>query len=81
MAQSKSQSKTFEDFVKQSYIIHGENRYIYDESCWRGSSHKTKITCTICNIVFLQTGNDHLAGNGCVQCANKEKQLHFFPIL
>ena len=31
----------FEDFVKQSYIIHGENRYIYDESCWRGSI-KTK---------------------------------------
>ena len=67
----------FEDFVKQSYIIHGENRYIYDGSCWRGSHHKTKITCPICNIVFLQTGTNHLAGKGCMQCANKTKQLHF----
>lgn len=67
----------FEDFVKQSYIIHGENRYIYDESSWCGSHQNTKITCPICNIVFLQTGTNHLAGKGCIRCANKTKQLHF----
>ena len=26
---------------------------------------------------FLQTGTNHLSGKGCIQCANKTKQLHF----
>lgn len=67
----------FEDFVKQSHIIHGENRYIYDESSWRGSKQKTKITCTVCNTVFLQTGNSHLSGSGCMQCANEAHRFLF----
>lgn len=67
----------FEDFIKQSHIIHGKNRYIYDDSCWNGSQQKTKITCTVCNNVFLQTGTSHLTGRGCPMCANKNQQLPF----
>ena len=51
--------------------VHGD-KYDYSEVEYKGSLDKVKIICSK-HGVFTQTPSDHLSGNGCPKCKNKNK--------
>ncbi len=55
-----------ESFIKNAMKIHGE-RYNYSKVEYKKAIEKVIITCYL-HGDFLQTPNDHLSGNGCLQC-------------
>ena len=59
-------TKTKEDFVKESNIIHN-NKFCYDKSTYINISTKLIITCLL-HGDFLQMPNKHLSGQGCPNC-------------
>lgn len=66
---------TNEEFVKRASLVHN-NKYIYDKTDVdnRDCDGKVIITCPI-HGDFKQDPNNHLAGNGCKECAKiKSKQ-------
>lgn len=60
--------KNIDDFIQQSKEIHGNNRYNYDHAQYKSNKIKVKLGCLDCGIIFEQTPNNHLAGNGCPTC-------------
>ena len=66
---SINQTKTKEDFVKESNLIHNN---IYDYSLVEYVSNKKKVKI-ICGShgIFEQIPNGHLLGNGCSKCGHE----------
>jgi hypothetical protein len=76
-----------EEFINKSLSIHN-NKYNYDLVEYINSKTKVKIFCNVCKNSFFQTPNQHLKGNGCINCYHnklssntetfifKAKQIH-----
>ena len=65
------------DFIEKAIKIHG-NKYDYSEVDYIRCSKKVTIICTK-HGNFEQRPNDHLTGNGCMNCClNKKKTLDEF---
>lgn len=66
----KSRQLPYNDFIIQARAIHGEKYSYYPEkeAEWGGNSNKVKICCLSCQKDFLQTGSNHLKGQGCPVC-------------
>lgn len=63
---------TKEEFIKRAKIVHKE-KYDYSEIEYKNIRTKIKIKCKICNNIFWQKPNTHLAGSGCPICGNKRE--------
>lgn len=57
-------------FIEKAKKIH-DNKYNYDDLNWIDGIHKVSIKCNRCNKIFKQKPHSHLAGQGCINCANK----------
>lgn len=68
-SRTEKQTKTFEDFVKEAEIVHG-NKYSYTEQGYENRVSKVYINCAE-HGEFLQTVNDHIRGAGCPSCRSK----------
>lgn len=66
----------FEDFVRQSNIIHN-NKFIYNKDSYIGISHKVTIVCPI-HGNFEQFGRSHLEGYDCGICSGSKKNTEIF---
>ena len=64
--QNKLETKTTEDFIKESTIIHN-NKYNYSKTIYKGALKKVCIICPE-HGEFWQTANSHLQGCGCKKC-------------
>lgn len=63
------------DVINRFHIIHGD-RYDYSlisESNYIDTKHRVPIKCNTCGIVWYQTPHSHLNGQGCPNCANKNR--------
>ena len=69
---SKIRTSNAEKFIEKACKVHG-NRYDYSKVEY--SNHLSKV-CIVCHEhgEFWQTPNAHLAGQGCIKCAGKEKK-------
>lgn len=69
--------KTIEEFIEESKIKHGKDRYSYDR-CLEYKNNKTKLElyCNECLSYFFTYPNDHLGIKltGCSVCSNKNKK-------
>lgn len=65
---------TLQGFVDKAKEVHG-GRYAYNNSRYINDSTKISINCTVCNKIFSQSPNNHLAGHGCPACAVEESRL------
>ena len=65
---SRTQSKTFDEFLIDARKKHG-HRYEYDGSTYESDKKKLKIACRACGNIFEQRANSHLRGSGCPRCA------------
>ena len=63
-----SQTKTIDQFIKESKIVHGD-KYDYSLVDYKGSFDRVKIICKEHGI-FEQQPSVHLSGHGCKKCAN-----------
>ena len=71
-SERRKQAKTnVKDFVKRANIIHN-NKYDYSKVLYKGATSPITIICPL-HGEFLQRPNNHLNGQGCPLCANKEK--------
>lgn len=77
-SRSKKLIKTLEAFIKEAKKVHGD-KYIYDESEYKGANVKTTIICKI-HGKFEQEPHNHLRGAGCPYCANKNKTTEDFIV-
>ena len=62
------QTKTVEEFIKQSKEKHGEDKYNYDKVIYINDRINVTIHCNFHKIDFEQTPNSHLNGSGCNDC-------------
>jgi len=70
---------TTETFIEKSEKTHGK-KYCYDKVKYVGSRTKVSIICNEfvdgvkvgCGITFSQTPGDHIRGQGCPSCKNKD---------
>ena len=69
--QNKSETRTTEDFIKKSIIIHN-NKYDYSKTKYNGALKKICIICPE-HGEFWQVANSHLQGCGCKKCKGFEK--------
>lgn len=69
------QRKTLEQFITESYNIHGE-KYSYSKSLYVNSKTKVIITCPI-HGDFNQTPMTHIKGTGCSKCRSTKMTLTF----
>lgn len=70
------QNKTTEEFIKEANIIHG-NIYYYSLSEFEKMKNKIKIIC-FKHGIFYQRPSNHLIGQGCPKCDNKNKTTEEF---
>jgi hypothetical protein len=66
LTQNKSETKTTENFIKESTIIHN-NKYDYSKTIYEGALKKVCIICPE-HGEFWQTPTSHLHGCGCKKC-------------
>lgn len=64
---AEKNSKSFDEFVKESAKIH-KNFYTYEEDSYSNTNKKVTITCPT-HGVFQQRAIDHMKGRGCNKCA------------
>jgi hypothetical protein len=64
------------NFIKKANLKHN-NKYNYSLVDYINNKNKVKIICPI-HDVFEQSPNDHLTGNGCSLCGNKNLNKEFF---
>jgi len=62
-------SKTSDEFIEQSRLIHGE-KYIYSKTEYINWNLKVYIICPV-HGEFWQLPNSHLRGGGCPKCAGE----------
>lgn len=60
-------------FIERAELIHSPGHYDYSKVDYHLSNEHVIIRCTICNVDFPQTPNDHLNGKGCDKCGNKRR--------
>ncbi len=58
-------------FIRKAKEKHGE-KYTYDKVSYINYETKVKITCSL-HGDFDQTPNNHIHGQGCIECAGKKK--------
>jgi Zn finger protein HypA/HybF involved in hydrogenase expression len=63
-----------EEFSKKAIEIHGD-KYCYNLVDYINTEEKVKIKCLECDEIFLQRPHNHLAGQGCANCAYKNRSL------
>ena len=75
-AEKQKKYKTIQEFINDAKLIHGE-QYDYSESIYINIDELIKIKCKEHNIIFNQSGYEHLKGSGCPDCgiikASKKK--------
>lgn len=64
---------TTEIFIEKVKLIHGESSFDYRTAFYQSFYKKVLIGCNKCNYLFEITPSNHLAGNGCIRCANRIK--------
>ena len=65
--------KTKDEFIRDARLIHN-NKYDYSLVEIKGNNKtKVKIRCNACGTVFEQRVNNHLNGQGCPECAKKQR--------
>jgi len=75
---SAKHTYTTDEFIDQAISVHG-TRYDYSHSACATNNSKVLIRCIDHNIVFEQTPNKHLLGQGCPTCGRTAKRsLHEF---
>ena len=57
-----------ENFRYKANKIHKIGHYDYSAAVYKGNKIPLKIGCNVHSIIFEQTPNSHLKGNGCKQC-------------
>lgn len=67
--------KTFDDFVRESNIVHN-GFYKYNDNNYINAHTPLKITCPI-HGEFWQTPTNHLSGNGCPKCKGEKLKKIF----
>lgn len=60
---------SIEDFIKKANLIHN-NKYDYSKSIYITAKENINIICSKHDL-FKQTPDNHLSGNGCVECARE----------
>jgi hypothetical protein len=65
--------QTTEDFINKAREKHGD-KYIYSEVEYTISANKVNIICKE-HGVFSQLASNHLAGYGCIACADNAKRI------
>ena len=69
----EAQTKTVKAFIADAKRIHG-NKYDYSFVEIKGNNKtKVKIKCNTCGTVFEQKINNHLNGQGCPECAKRQR--------
>lgn len=58
---------TRDSFIERASRKH-HNKYDYSMACVGKSREKVKIICRCCEIMFMQSAENHLAGYGCPKC-------------
>ena len=71
-----SNKLTQEQFISKAIKVHG-NKYDYSKVVYINSKTKVSIRCTTHDIVFAQTPNNHMNGQGCPMCS-KESMSNLF---
>ena len=71
-ANEESNQKGAQEFKSKGNEIH-ECKYGYDKVVYKNNSTKVPIYCPPCDAYFPQRPCDHLAGQGCPNCAKKIK--------
>ena len=73
--QSKEQSMTFDEFIKEAKNVQGEGRYDYSKVDFINGTTKILIICHNHDepFEFLQIPREHLQGKGCPKCAGTLK--------
>lgn len=61
-------SLSINDFIKSANIVHN-NKYNYNLVEYKNNKNNVRIICPI-HGEFMQTPNNHLAGQGCSKCGN-----------
>ena len=73
---SKEKMVDFKDFLKKARDVHG-NKFIYDESTYKGLIYKLKITCPV-HGEFWQVARSHLKGHDCKKCTKMYMDKELF---
>lgn len=60
---------THEEWVSRSIAVHGNGRYDYSNSIYKGKSARVEILCMCCMETFSQLAGNHMRGKGCQKCA------------
>jgi hypothetical protein len=68
----ENQTKTTEEFIKESKTIHGDDKYDYSKTIYSGAHEKLIIICKK-HGDFVVRASSHLQGNICINCANEDK--------
>jgi predicted nucleic acid-binding Zn-ribbon protein len=64
----KNRTKTTTQFIDQAKIIHGNDKYNYDDTIYINDRSAVTIYCNIHKEFFTQIANGHLQGAGCFKC-------------
>ena len=65
---SASRALTTETFISRSKELNGD-KYSYPDTVYVNQNTKVILFCNTCKKPFSQAPNNHLAGNGCPDCA------------
>jgi len=68
---------SFEEFKKRAENKHGDKKYKYFLSEYKGYTNITRIWCTTCNKFFPQRPKDHANGQNCPKCSRKGPRQTF----
>jgi hypothetical protein len=71
---AKNQLSNTKEFIEKAREVH-RNIYDYSEVDYNNNRIKIKIFCKKCQKHFWQTPTNHLRGNGCLDCAIKNRSL------
>jgi formylmethanofuran dehydrogenase subunit E len=65
-------AKTTQQFIDEALKIHKPEDYDYSLVKYENAINLVKIICKKCENIFEQLPNNHLNGQGCIQCSHKE---------
>ena len=68
---------TTSEFITKAEKVHGKGKYDYSEAIYKGSKIPLTIICPI-HGRFEQKPNGHLRGQGCPECAKKQRYASTF---
>lgn len=68
----KKRIKNVEDFIKESKLVHGENKFDYSHVVYKSTNHKVILICNDCGEIINQTPSNNLMGKGCYNCGGRK---------